>query len=67
MVADAYAVVHPWTVMVHFDDAPAADRAMMGTNRFKGIASPAGSFTVITTSPRRMNYGILITFIGLWL
>jgi hypothetical protein len=67
MVADSYAVVYPWTVMVHFDDAPTADRAMMSANRFKGITSPAGSFITIVTSPRRMNQGIVITLIGLWL
>jgi hypothetical protein len=55
MVANSYAVVYPRTVMVHFDDAPPADRAMMSANRFKGITSPAGSFIAIVTSPRRMN------------
>jgi hypothetical protein len=41
MVSDTNAVPHPWTVVVHPQDALLAQLAVMGTSRFHGLASLA--------------------------
>lgn len=37
LVADAHAVVHPRAVVVHLDDAPLAQAAVMGPWRLEGV------------------------------
>lgn len=39
MIANAYTIVHPGTVMIHFDDASPTYTTVVGPWRFEGITS----------------------------
>lgn len=44
MIANSDTIVHPRTVMVHFENAAFADAAVMRSIRFEGFATTADSF-----------------------
>lgn len=39
MIANAHTVIHPRTMMIHFNNTPSTYRAMMSTRGFEGITS----------------------------
>jgi hypothetical protein len=41
VIANPHTIIHPWTMMVHFNNASVANGAVVGTGWFEGLTAAA--------------------------